>query len=312
MASLGDGRTRRLADLCRLFRSVKTRISSGNERPRGVRPGFTAVESSRRGPRHRVVGQLSPYSAGRAVGWQVVGRNGVERCEIGGWLLAVFASSRSRSATGTYRRPAFENGRVGSNINPLRVSAGRQDLHVARSLRDREWAWNNALWRPFPSPLNRHRGLPEDCESNAMETVGMRVSERLADTGPGGPPGPTRGSVSPRPGMGVEQRPVAAIPIALESASRLAGRLRIQRDGNRRIASLGETRRHGSRRAAGPTGHFREQEERLGQPRPSPEAWDVPPRIPSYAFTIRSRPSVTAAVALRVSTTSGACFTISA
>ena len=41
--------------------------------------------------------------------------------------------------------------------------------HVARSLRDREWAWNNAVCRPFPQISNRYRDLPKATQSGGME-----------------------------------------------------------------------------------------------------------------------------------------------
>ena len=100
--------------------------------------------------------------------------------------------------------------------------------HVARSLRDRECPSNNAPPRQFLPISNRHRDFPKASQSNAMETVRMRVSKETRPRGP----------VSPRPGMPVKQRPAPAIPTDLEPAWRLPKSFSVQRNGNGSNASL--------------------------------------------------------------------------
>ena len=52
--------------------------------------------------------------------------------------------------------------------------------HVAWSLRDPEWAWNNALPRLFLPTSNRYPDPQGAFQSGGMDKVRMRVSERLA------------------------------------------------------------------------------------------------------------------------------------
>ena len=139
--------------------------------------------------------------------------------------------------------------------------------HVARSLRDREWDWNNAARRPFLQISNAYRDLPKATQSGGMERsecesrrdlptwLGLSETENGIGTtphaghsyryrtrietcrkllnpaewnGPNASLGETRprGPVSPRPGMGLEQRRAPAIPLDPEpSLPRIPTRL---------------------------------------------------------------------------------------
>ena len=85
--------------------------------------------------------------------------------------------------------------------NELQFPAGRQGptgtAHVARSLRDREWAWNNAVHRPFPHISNRHRDLSKAAQSGGMGRSECE-SRRDSPTCRSRPPAGTRTAVDSR------------------------------------------------------------------------------------------------------------------